>query len=91
MSFHNKSEYQTPKLTPWFTNGEKPAHVGVYNVSCRKENQSGEYYSYWDGSYFYDFSRSIDMAYKYGNSNYERGKFSNVGGSWRGLAENPEV
>ena len=77
----------TPKLTPWFTNGEKPGHIGVYNVSCRKEDQSGEWYSYWDGSYFHHFSYDVEGAYYFSNCH---SKYSNEEGSWRGLAEKSE-
>lgn len=77
----------TTNLTPWFTNGEKPAHIGVYNVSCRKENQTGEWYSYWDGSFFHDFSWCIDRAYAYAKDD---SRFTNTEGSWRGLVEKAE-
>lgn len=78
-----------PKLTTWFTNGEKPAYPGVYNVSCRKENQTGEWYSYWNGYEFTWFEHSVDAAYR------ERlipgaGRIVLTEGSWRGLAEKPE-
>lgn len=76
-----------PKLTPWFTNGEKPAYPGVYNVSCRKENQTGEWYSYWNGLHFCPFSRKLEGAYRYATS-VER--YTNEEGSWRGLANKPE-
>lgn len=79
----------TPNLTPWFTKGEKPAHIGVYNVSCRKEGQTGWWYSYWDGSYFRMFSTDVDVAYDHSGSSW--GHYTNEEGSWRGLAENAEV
>ena len=77
-----------PKLTPWFTNGEKPVHIGVYNVSCQRENQSGEWYSYWDGSYFSPFAYNVEDAYDFSECSP---KYSNEEGSWRGLAEKSEV
>ena len=52
-----------PKLTPWFTKGEKPVHIGVYNVSCRKHDQTGNWYSYWNGKEFSYWCRSIEAAY----------------------------
>lgn len=80
----------TPKLTPWFTNGEKPAYIGVYNVSCRKENQTGKYYSYWDGKQFNKFAFYVSDAYDKKYSNYEGIDCVLTEGSWRGLAEKSE-
>ena len=77
-----------PKLTPWFTKGEKPVHIGVYNVSCRKYDQTGNWYSYWDGNHFKSFGTSVAQAYYYSeNGNY----YSNEKGSWRGHTSNPEL
>ena len=80
----------TKKTTEWFISGEKPAYKGVYNVSCRKDNQSGYWYAYWDGEEFYWFDQYVDGAY---NETRPGGAGSIVltEGSWRGLAENPEV
>jgi hypothetical protein len=79
----------TPKLTPWFTNGEKPVHVGVYNVSCRREKQSGIWYAYWDGERFHFFESSVKCAYEM--EVCESRDHVLTKGSWRGLAEKSEV
>lgn len=79
---------KTNNTTTWFTNGEKPAYVGVYNVSCRKENQTGQWYSYWNGKGWHPFAITIDRAYVY--STHGSGEYTNEEGSWRGLASKPE-
>jgi hypothetical protein len=84
----------TLKLTPWFTNGEKPDHIGVYNVSCQRENQTGDWYSYWNGERFYFFASDVEEAYREYYNGCTGGKsdsFVLIEGSWRGLAEKSEV
>jgi hypothetical protein len=56
------------KLTPWFPIEILPVRVGVYNVSCQSEDQSGDWYSYFDGTKFgyfvgkYDGDTRIETA-----------------------------
>ena len=78
-----------PKLTPWFVNGEKPARPGVYNVSCRKENQSGHWYARWDGEQWFRARLSVDGAAGRALPETLLNYWSDIG-SWRGLAEKPE-
>lgn len=80
---------KTNNTTPWFTNGEKPAYVGVYNVSCQRKKQSGTWYSYWDGEYFHWFCSDVTDAY-YENRIGGAGNAVLTKGSWRGLASKPE-
>lgn len=82
------------KMTPWFANGEKPTRKGVYNVSCQREDQSGNWYSYWDGRRFNCFG--LDAAFALERAQemaprrfYGTGHAVLAGGSWRGLAEKP--
>lgn len=75
-----------PKLTPWFVNGEKPVHAGVYNVSCRTVKQSGDWYLAFNGEKWSDWwalnhLRALSEAEHCG---------SLEPASWRGLAEKPE-
>lgn len=69
-------------LTPWFTTGEAPVHPGVYNVSCQKENQSGDWYARWDGERWFHAHTDVHNA--------SRDKKAIISawhwrGSWRGL------
>lgn len=77
-----------PKMTPWFVNGEVPWEPGVYNVSCRKQDQTGTWFAHWNGE-----------AWGYGDTSPEAVQQEGYGikplhwsetGSWRGLAEKPE-
>lgn len=68
------------KLTNWFVNGEKPVHKGVYNVSCQTQEQSGDWYSYWNGHRFGYFSTNAEDAY---DERFE--KTTAVVESWRGI------
>ena len=77
------------ELTPWFVNGEKPARPGVYNVSCRKLDQSGDWWSHWNGEAWSD--ASTDKK-KWQWRGYDLdGLFFSAKGSWRGLAQDPEA
>lgn len=68
------------KYTNWFVNGEKPVRIGVYNVSCQTQDQSGDWYSYWNGLEFGYFSLTQKGAY---NERFE--KTNAVVESWRGI------
>lgn len=46
------------KLTPWFVNGKLPVRPGVYNVSCKTDEQSGKWFSYFDGKEFHGWCHS---------------------------------
>ncbi len=38
------------ELTQWFSMAtHRPRKPGIYNVSCRQENQSGRWYAHFDG------------------------------------------
>lgn len=76
-----------PKMTPWFVNGEKPARPGAYNVSCRKSDQSGKFFGYWDGKkWCWGLFPTPDEA---ATDHYDGESASVASGSWRGLAECP--
>ena len=85
----------TQKLTEWFVNGEKPVHIGVYNVSCDKVDQSGEWFSWWNGRSFGPFTLWPERAVEIRDDYKVRGRSCHAGtnllrrGSWRGLAEQP--
>lgn len=78
-----------PKLTNWFVKGEAPWEPGVYNVSCRKTKQSGDWWARWDGRRWFCASR-----YKEGAARTtlpaSAPNFWHHDGSWRGLAEKPK-
>ena len=76
------------ELTPWFVCGELPARRGVYNVSCRCEDQSGEWYSYWDGQTFRWFDHDPQQAFA-DRADIGSGMRVLRNGSWRGLVVNP--
>lgn len=77
------------KLTPWFVDGEKPARPGVYNVSCRKEAQTGRYYGYWNGRFWvFGVAETPESAARL-KQRVARGYVAS-NGSWRGLAEAPK-
>jgi hypothetical protein len=71
----------------WFVNGEKPWEPGIYNVSCRKQNQTGTWYAYWDGSAWSKANRGIDDVNV--KSIPSRHDIWHAEGSWRGLAADP--
>ena len=83
------------KLTPWFVNGEKPARPGIYNVRYEKSEQSGNWYSYWDGRKFGPFSARIEWVLpttaRFGPKEWHAGRGLLRRGSWRGLAEEPKL
>lgn len=71
-------------ITPWFPVSTPPIRKGVYNVSCRKSNQSGDWYSFWDGVAFNWFTTSVDKA----KIEYDAGmRVSSITLSWRGIAK----
>lgn len=74
------------KFTPWFTKGEKPKRIGVYQASCKKVDQTGRWYSYWNGKHFCAFGSSIAYAQIYGDMNEPSALLIGRLGSWRGLA-----
>lgn len=76
------------KLTPWFVDGSVPAREGVYNVSCRKRAQSGDWYARWDGATWYCAHQSVWSALHEGRA-AERHRLWSEEGSWRGLAKKP--
>ena len=72
------------QLTQWFTSGVTPVHIGVYNISCRSSNQSGNWYAYWDGEYWGSWSYNPIQAECYKNS----GSFKQeLKWSWRGIVK----
>ena len=74
------------KPTPWFVNGEKPVRPGVYNVSCQKRDQSGGWWSLFDGRQWSSPWRlSADRVATMGKKFVDRAP-----ASWRGLAEKPK-
>lgn len=78
------------ELTPWFVNGEKPARPGVYNVSCRKFDQTGYWFAKWDGNSWFVAKELVQLAEREGNKLGEGDdRHWHVRGSWRGLAQNP--
>lgn len=79
------------KLTPWFVNGETPELPGVYNVSCRKERQTGDWFAKWDGKrWYYATWRYEQQCYKKAEREKQEARPWHENGSWRGLAEKPE-
>lgn len=76
------------QMTPWFVNGEKPARPGVYNVSCRKREQTGRWWARWDGKTWYVAARGVEYA-ESNKSPTTRHHFWHKSGSWRGLAQDP--
>jgi hypothetical protein len=73
------------ELTPWFVNGEMPKINGVYNVSCKKEDQSGNWFAkFKDGKWASNWRLSVDRA----NTDDEFDAIQTD--SWRGLASDPK-
>lgn len=74
---------QSNFVTDWFEiDSTFPEQEGVYNVSCRSTNQTGDWYSYFDGVKFGYFAMSPQQAY-YRRHNYTKA----VAVSWRGLTK----
>lgn len=74
------------KYTDWFVNGEKPVRIGVYNISCRKYDQTGEWYVYWDGQGFcHDWTTDKNEAYQYYLASNGEHTLERHIGSWRGI------
>lgn len=84
----------------WITDGTPPGSPGVYNVSCRKHTQSGDFFAHWDGrawSPARDFA-SIRPGYDWENAarlgggsksefpEFPRGHW-HINGSYRGLLQ----
>lgn len=46
---------QTEKYTPWFSVDNPPTRPGVYNISCRDYDQTGHWFSYFDGYFWYSW------------------------------------
>ena len=79
----------------WITDGTPPGEPGVYNVSCRKHTQSGDFFAHWNGSAWsiardwalvrpgYDWENASRLG---GGSETElpRGHW-HINGSYRGL------
>lgn len=42
----------------WITDGTPPGSPGVYNVSCRKHAQTGNFFAHWDG-YAWSMARNF--------------------------------
>lgn len=80
------------KFTPWFINGENPFRPGVYGVSRKRRDQSGNWYSHWNGKNFGPFGGTPQEALRMRRTWLSRGAGTRVlsGGSWRGLAEQPQ-
>ena len=74
------------KLTPWFTNGEKPARPGVYQQMCGFGKELG--YQYWSGKRWYSWYEDPETAYKYKKLDRRYG-YEHCGEKWRGLAYDP--
>ena len=68
-------------LTPWFPEGTKPVHQGVYQTSDKTT------YQYWDGE-CWGYCAS-EPAKAMSPSEYAKGTFQNP--IWRGLAYDPSV
>lgn len=79
----------------WITDCTPPGSPGVYNVSCRKHSQSGDYFAHWDG-YVWSLARysmAITPGYDWENAarlgggskrELPRGHW-HINGSYRGL------
>lgn len=72
------------KLTPWFPMATPPVRVGVYNVSCITKNQSGIWYSYWDGKSFNWYTYKPKDAFNEKNEGTGAGPSTK---SWRGISK----
>ena len=79
------------ELTPWFVNGERPARPGVYNVSCRKLEQSGDWFARWDGEKWFMAYYEPGAAAHCMLPAASSGDYWSRKGSWRGLTQNPEA
>lgn len=81
----------------WITDGTPPGSPGVYNVSCRKHAQTGNFFAHWDGyawslaRHFADATPGYDWDWEFaqrigGGTKHEatRGHW-HINGSYRGL------
>lgn len=69
-------------MNEWRIKGEKPDIIGVINISCQTENQSGIWYAYFDGKQTGPWAKSPDKAVEYYNF-YETKYFMAETYSWR--------
>ena len=79
----------------WITDCTPPGSPGVYNASCRKHSQSGDFFAHWDG-YAWSLARysmAITPGYDWENAarlgggskrELPRGHW-HINGSYRGL------
>lgn len=77
-----------PKKTPWFPFSTPPVRPGVYNVSCRHENQSGLWYGRFDGerwSIWWHARRGHRKAII--GASMSHGQLLIKEGTWRGLTK----
>lgn len=78
------------RVTKWFCSGELPSIEGVYNVSCKKTEQSGRWWSHWNGHNFGPFTSDRHEA-ELIREDYEgqdhAGSCVLDHGSWRGTTE----
>ena len=70
--------------TPWFTGGEKPVHIGVYETQ-HPFREDWTVYQYWNGKAWGKYCPSPHRAAQAGNfpSSFQHQ-------TWRGLAEKPK-
>lgn len=73
-------------FTPWFIDGEKPVRVGVYQVSCQREDQSGRWHAYWNGVKFCYLCESVEVAFINKDCDSIAGDKILTSGSWRGFS-----
>lgn len=78
------------KLTPWFPGDVKPVRPGIYNVSCRDEWQTGEWYAKFDGDgWLWGWCHQTRLASSE-IFNRPQDKICKAPASWRGLARSPK-
>lgn len=63
----------------WITDGTPPGSPGVYNVSCRKHTQSGDFFAHWDG-YAWSLARDVTAVMP----GYDWEKATRLGGGSEG-------
>lgn len=79
--------YTAKKLTPWYPARIKPVRVGVYNVSCRASEQTGQWFAYWNGERFMYYHTDPRKAYR-SRATFGCGADTK---SWRGLNKRPRA
>lgn len=77
-----------PKLTPWFPFTTPPVRPGVYNVSCRYENQTGLWYGRFDGERW-SFWERAKGSHRNAIRSVDRNHcvLNTKEGTWRGLTK----